>query len=157
MLPLIFGIALVILIPSLILYYKWRKAPDGVLIGINAVCILVLCITFIVMVVGTITLIGQPALEQQMVLCKNRAGEVTNKLTELTNNYAAYEAAVYGEAAKSGVKITYPEANGASLAQQQMALYDDWQTALYRLEQKLPIYNLWRWWLFFGSPQPIGG
>ena len=156
MLPLIFGIALAILIPSLILYYKWRNAPDGVLISINAVCILVMCITAIVMIVGAITLVGQPALEQQMVLCRNRCDEVTAKLTELTDSYAAYEANVYSEAAKSGMKITYPEANGASLAQQQMTLYDDWQTALYRMEQKLPVYNVWRWWLYFGSPQPIG-
>lgn len=154
MLPLIFCIALVILVPSVICYYKLSHG-EGTFVGINAVCVIIMVVTFIASLIGTITLTGQPALEQQMILCKNRCNEVTAKLTELTNSYAAYESQVYSEAAKSGLKITYPEANGASLAQQQMKLYDDWQTALYRLEQKLPIYNVWRWWLFFGSPQPI--
>lgn len=152
MLPLLFGILLVILIPSIICYYKCRH--DTPFAYINATCIALMIIIFVASMVGTIQLVKLPALEQQMILCRNRCDEVTATLTDLTKNYAAYEAAVYGAAADNGLKITYPEANGASLAQQQMKLYDDWQTALYRLEQQVPVCNAWKWWLYFGDSRP---
>lgn len=155
MLLLLAGILIFTIIVSTVCYYKCRNNEPFAII--NVLCCIMLGVVVVTTVVGTVQVVKLPALEQQMVLCRARCDEVTATITELTKNYAAYETAVYQAAADGGLKLTYPDANGATLAQQQINLYDSWQTALYNLEQEIPVCNAWKWWLYFGdaTPRPI--
>ena len=153
MILLIFGICILMVVGSFILYDKLDFDED-ISIGLFVVGLLFGVISLVAIIVLGIDVKSLSVIDDRISMYEEENTRIEQQIADAVEQYQKYETDIFREVApESAVTMVslYPELKSDSLVQAQIEVYTENNKTIRDLRDKQIKGNVYRWWLYFGG------
>lgn len=157
MIIVIFLVSIALICLGAWIFEEYSEGIGGGLLGVG---IPLGIISLIALAALAITVSGLSTIDTKIAMYQEENAKIESQIAECVEQYQKYETEIFTEVApESAVTLValYPELKSDTLVSKQIDVYLENNQAIKDLKRDKINGDVWRWWLYFGTPTVKGG